>query len=823
METLFENKRDLFVHVAVARPIAGTLSYSIPAPLIDQLDVGHVVLVPLGRRGAETGYVVGKTNTVDFDVAKVKPIHRLIDDQKVFNAEQLAFFQWIARYYLVPLGMVIQTAIPSQIRARVLQVLRATEAGIEALTRQEVPESNAPILREIISRPDLTQKGLTRRLGHDFDAAEVKRGVAALIRRAWIEWGEREIGETKGAISTVRLKCPLNEAMTRVPRAGKRMRAIMDSLDSAGGALDLPNIIRSHGSSARQSLKRLDAEELLEWGTREKRDALLEAPALGPTEALKLNADQQAALDALTRPAVTGCHLLYGVTGSGKTEVFLDAAEHTLTQSKQVLVLVPEIGLTPQLVGRFRARFGDKVAVLHSGLTGGERLGEWRKIRANVAQIAVGARSALFAPFSDLGLIVVDEEHDDSYKQDDGVPYNARDLAVVLGKLRSCPVVLASATPSMESWYNAQKEHYKLLHLPKRATPRNVPKVQLVDLTAMPLEEGKPRPIFAPEAIDALQEAFDAGGKAIVLYNRRGYATLIQCTSCGGTYECPNCGISMTLHQRSSRMCCHYCNLSLSYTGECPVCRSRSLEELGKGTERVVEELEKLFPQIPIARMDADSTTIRGAHHRILTDFRSGKTRLLVGTQIVAKGHDFPDVHTAVVVSADQGFRLPDFRAGERTFSLLVQMAGRAGRGERAGHVVVQTWKPDHYVLKNLDHVDDFYRRELRLRDAMRYPPFSRLCLVRVDGVNRRVVGDATAELARKLRQVAREHEAVAVLGPALAALAKLVGRWRYQIILRGQQLNAFRQFIQAVHPLLERSSKKGVRVRWDVDPRSLL
>lgn len=823
MGTIFETNRDLFAQVAVARPIGGALSYSIPAALIDQLEVGHVVLVPLGRRGAETGYVVGKTNTVDFDVAKVKPIQRLIDDEKVFNAEQLHFFRWIANYYLVPLGMVIQTAIPSQIRARVLLVLRATEAGIEALTRQEVPEPTATLLREIISRPDLTQKGLLRRLGNDLDAPEVKRGVSQLVRREWIEWGEREIGETKGAIRTVRLTMPLNEAMGVVPRAGKRMRAIMDSLDSAGGALDLPNIIRSHGSSARQSLKRLDEEALLQWGTREKRDALLEAPALGPTEALQLNGDQQVALEALTTQNAAGTYLLYGVTGSGKTEVFLDAAEHTLTQSKQVLVLVPEIGLTPQLVGRFRARFGDKVAVLHSGLTGGERLGEWRKIRANEAQIAVGARSALFAPFSALGLIVVDEEHDDSYKQDDGVPYNARDLAVVLGKLRACPVVLASATPSMESWHNGKKEHYKVLHLPKRATPRNVPKVELVDLTAIPVKDGEPRPIFSDVAISALQDAFDAGGKGIVLYNRRGYATLIQCTSCGGTYECPNCGISMTLHQRSSRMCCHYCNLSLSYTGECPVCRSRSLEELGKGTERVVEELEDIFPEIPIARMDADSTSIRGAHHRILADFRAGKTRLLVGTQIVAKGHDFPDVHTAVVVSADQGFRLPDFRAGERTFSLLVQMAGRAGRGERAGHVVVQTWKPDHYVLKNLDHVDDFYRRELRLRDAMRYPPFSRLCLVRVDGVNRRQVGDATAELARTLRGLAKEHNGVAVLGPALAALAKLVGRWRYQIILRGQQLKEFRRFIKTVHPLLERASRKGVRVRWDVDPRSLL
>ena len=823
MSSLFHPDQPLFAEIAVARPFGGTLTYSIPAQLIGKINVGNVVLVPLGGRGAETGYVVGLTNRVDFDAAKVKPLQRVIDQQVAFDDTQLQFFKWIANYYLAPLGLVIQTALPSEIRARVLSVLRATEEGIEGLTRGEIPNDIAPVLREIISRPDLTQKGLTRRLAQELDANEVGRAISALLRRNCIEWGEREIGETKGLIKTVALRQPLEAALKQVPRAGKRMRAVLDALDSAGGPLDLSSIIQSQGSSARQSLKRLDEADLLCWDQREKRDPLLDAPALGAKKAPKLNPDQLNALEAITNEHGSTTFLLYGVTGSGKTEVFLGAAESTLARGGQVLVLVPEIGLTPQLVGRFRARFGDKVAVLHSGLTGGERLGEGRKIRANEAQIAVGARSALFAPFTKLGLIVVDEEHDDSYKQDEGVPYNARDLAVVLGKMRTCPVVLASATPSMESWQNAQNDHYSLLSLPKRATPREVPKVELIDLTEQPREEGKPRPIFADQSVAALQAAFDKGGKAIVLYNRRGYATLVQCTTCGGAYECPNCGISMTLHQRSRRMSCHYCSLSLNYTGQCPVCKGHTLEELGKGTERVFEELQLLFPDIPIGRMDADTTSIRGAHHRILTDFRENKTRLLVGTQIVAKGHDFPDVHTVVVVSADQGFRLPDFRAGERTFSLLVQMAGRAGRGNQPGHVIVQTWKPSHYVLRTLDDVDDFYRRELRLRNAMRYPPFSRLCLVRIDGVNRRAVGEAATELGRVLRGLAKDYSGVTVMGPALAALAKLVGRWRYQLILRGQDLKAYRAFLHAAHPKMTRASRKGIRVRWDVDPRSLL
>ncbi|MEQ1571542.1 MAG: primosomal protein N', partial [Myxococcota bacterium] len=534
-----------------------------------------------------------------------------------------------------------------------------------------------------------------------------------------------------------------------------------------------------------------------------------------------LNPDQAAALAALTAPDAAGAWVLFGVTGAGKTEVFLGAAAHVLSHDRQVLVLVPEIGLTPQLVGRFRARFGDQVAVLHSGLTGGERLAQWRRIRAGEASVAVGARSALFAPFRNLGLVVVDEEHDDSYKQDEGVPYHARDLAVVLGSRRRCPVVLASATPSLESWYNALQGRYRLLSLPRRATPRPVPEIELVDLTAVDVPEGTPRPLLAPVVEAALRETFDRGGQAIVLYNRRGFATMVQCEACGSTYECPNCAISMTLHKRAGVVCCHYCALKLPYDGRCPVCGADGLDEEGKGTEKIEGELRQLFPDVPIGRMDADTTAVRGSHEEILETFRAGRTRLLVGTQIVAKGHDFPGVHTAVVISADRSFRMPDFRSAERTAALLVQLAGRAGRGDVPGRVFVQTWKPDHYVLQNLRDLPAFYDTELKLRSTLRYPPFTRLVLVRIDGVDRRGVQQAANELARALRSAA--HPPVSVLGPAPAALPRLVGRWRFQVIARSAQLRPLRQWLVEVRPTLERAARKGIRVSWDVDPRNLM
>lgn len=806
----------------MARPFAEPLTYAVPAWL-PELGLGHVVLVPLGQRGGETGYVVGFTESPEVDPAKIKPITRLLDPLPAFDEAQLAFFRWTADYYLAPLGMVIHTALPSQIRAKVLRVLIPTEEGVQALTRRDAQGELAQVLREVVSRPQLTRRGLVRRLQEELEGKAVERAIAALVRKGWVAWSERELTETRGRVRTATLQCPLEELAVRVPRAGRRMVAIARTLQEAGGTLDVAEITSEHGSSASEALRRLEQAGVVAFGEREDRDVLLDAPALGASQPPPLNADQQAALAALTQPEASGAYLLFGVTGSGKTEVFLGAAQAALDRGQQVLVLVPEIGLTPQLVGRFKARFGEDVAVLHSGLTGAQRLAQWRRIRAGEARVAIGARSALFAPFQRLGLLVVDEEHDDSYKQDEGVAYSARDLAVVLGQRAGCPVVLASATPSLESWQNAQTGRYTLLQLPRRATPRPVPRVDVVDLSALPAVPGQERPLLHPDVEHALHATFDRGGQAIVLYNRRGFATMVQCTSCGGTYECPNCGITLTLHRRAWHVACHYCGLKLPYSDACPVCSAETLEELGKGTERVEETLRALFPHVPQARMDADTTAARGAHHRILTDFREGRTKLLVGTQIVAKGHDFPDVHTAVVISADRGFRMPDFRAAERTFALLVQMAGRAGRGSHPGQVFVQTWKADHYVLEHLDDVERFYAVEMRLRATLRYPPFSRLTLLRIDGVERRAVVDAAEALGRDLRGAARGYPGVAVLGPAPAALPRLVGRWRFQIVLRGEQLRPYRAFLAAQRGRIDQASRKGVRVAVDVDPRHLM
>ncbi|TNE86941.1 MAG: primosomal protein N' [Deltaproteobacteria bacterium] len=810
----------MFAEVAIARPVPGPFTYAVPAWL--SVEVGHVVLVPFGRT-SETGYVVGLRNDPgDVPADKVKAVQRLVDDTIAFDARQLDFFRWVSRYYLTPLGVVIQTALPKEIRAKTLLVLHPTDDGVEALTRRQVEGSQAQVLREVIGRRGgLTRRGLIRRLQDELDKSAVESAIDALVRAGLAMFEEKEVKEMRGMVRVASLTDV--DPLVAAPRAGKRMRAVIEALQRAGGEMDVPELTAEQGSTVSAALTRLEELGVVELTERERRDPLDEEAPLGPAEPPPLNHDQLQALLALTQPDADGTYVLFGVTGSGKTEVFLGAARHVLGEGRQVLVLVPEIGLTPQLVGRFKGRFGEGVAVLHSGLTGAERLAEWRRIRAGEARIAVGARSALFAPFEDLGLIVVDEEHDDSYKQDDGLRYNARDLAVVLGTRHKCPVVLASATPSMESWFNAKQGRYTMLRLPRRATPRPVPDIELVDMTEVePGPDGK-REVFAKVVIEALRETFVRGGQAVVLYNRRGYATMVQCTSCGGTWECPNCGITMTLHQRSRTLACHYCGLKRPYTEECPSCGKPGLEELGKGTEKVEEVLARHFPHVAIGRMDADTTAVRGAHHRILKEFREGRTRLLVGTQIIAKGHDFPGVQTAVVVSADHGFRMPDFRAAERTAALLVQLAGRAGRGDMPGRVFLQTWKPDHYALQDLGDIERFYERELRIRDTLRYPPHTRLVLLRIDGVDRRAVQEASRQLSQALSRSASRAPGVEILGPAPAAMARLVGRWRFQIVLRGRDLGVFRRWLGDAARLFKPTLGKGVRLHVDVDPRHLM
>lgn len=777
--------------------------------------MGHAVLVPFGRQQI-TGYVIDTATQTD--VARTKRVTRLLDPKPVFDRDQLAFFQWIARYYLASLGEVISTALPSRIKARIRRVYLPTEAGIEALATAEL-DANSDIalaLREVIANPARTRGSLARKLDSELDSDRVTRALDALTRRDWATVEEREQGARSGKITTVRLRV----AAESIPiQGGVRMRGVLARLAEAGGQLDLSTLVQMEGSSARDAVRRLAAKELVTLGEREDRSAALGGELSDTKSPPTLNAAQQAALTSILTDGAQ-VFLLHGVTGSGKTEVYLRASEAILEQKQQVLVLVPEIALTPQLVGRFRARFGDRIAVLHSGLSPAERLREWRRIRAREADVAIGARSALFAPFTNLGLIVVDEEHDSSYKQDDGVRYHARDLAVVRGHMAGCGVVLGSATPSVETWQNGQEGRYKVLALPDRATPRALPSVDLIDMRGRP--PGTP---LSNELLTALRETTAAGEQAIVLYNRRGYAPVVECSGCGATYECPSCGIgSLVLHHRQGRLRCHYCGFRRDYERNCPACNTE-LSVLGFGTERVEEALEEALPGVSISRMDADTTRGKGSHQRILQAFRAGESQILVGTQLVAKGHDFPGVTLAAVVGVDHVLLMPDFRSAERTYGLVTQLAGRAGRGERPGRVILQTRQSDHFVFSHVSpetHLNAFYLEEVKQRSVLSHPPFARVVLVRLESTDMGLAQQTGQKLVDRLRQTA-DGSGIQVFGPTLAPLSKLVGRWRFQVVLRGRDVPRFRKWIGKSEELLLSRPPNGVRISIDVDPRNLL
>ena len=564
LDTLSDEADLPLVEIAVALPVDGTYTYTLPRGL--SLSVGHAVVVPVRGRQV-TGYVVGFPT--ERPPVALKPVSRLLDPEPVFGPDQLGFFRWIADYYMAGLGEVIGTALPSAYRGTSRRVFHPTPAGIDALAA-EASDPTSPlragriggsslgpehltVLREVVARPGRARVGLERVLHGELDADRVDRLLDALLHAGFVRAEDEEVRDVGGQIPTVALAISPDEA---VGKGGARMRGVLSRLIEAGGTLDLSALVEAEGPGARDAVARLAKAGVVVRGEREDRDPFLEPALEAATEPPLLNLEQQAAVESVLSEEPR-TWLLHGVTGSGKTEVYLQAASRVLPTDRQVLVLVPEISLTPQLCARFRARFGEAVAVLHSGLAPAARLREWRRIRAGEATVAVGARSALFAPFRRLGLVVVDEEHDDSYEQDEGVRYHARDLAVVLGRSHKAPVVLGSATPSLESWHNASAGRYGLLRLRRRATPRAVPRIDLVDLCGRP-----PDLALAPELLTALQEAFDAGGKAIVLYNRRGYAPVVECPSCGGHYACPSCGVGMVYHQNRQRISCHYCGFS---------------------------------------------------------------------------------------------------------------------------------------------------------------------------------------------------------------------------------------------------------------------
>ena len=536
---------------------------------------------------------------------------------------------------------------------------------------------------------------------------------------------------------------------------------------------------------------------------------------------------------------------MWGVTASGKTEVYLKLAAAALEAGRQVLLLVPEIALADQIVRSFRARFGPLVAVAHSAQNVAERWASWMAALGGQARIMIGPRSAIFAPLSGLGLIVVDEEHDPAYKQEEGIRYNARDLAVVLGRLAPCPVVLGSATPSSESFYNARRGRYRLLRMARRVMERPMAEVEIVDLraefkkdlarekdgaaagAAKKSDQPQAVPLSAP-LLDALRANLAAGGQSVVFLNRRGFHNFLQCHLCGVVISCSNCSVSMTFHMRDRSLRCHWCGARAPAPEACPECNGFGLVGQGFGTERLTEALTAMLPQARIERMDSDTSGRRGMRLELVERLRRGEIDVMVGTQMITKGFDLPGVTLVGVVLADLGLNLPDFRAAERTFQLLTQVAGRAGRGERMGRVLIQTYAPHHYSIRAArdQDYDRFIRRELRLRQELGWPPYSRMALVRIEGAEAATVAAMAERAAKALRGQVKDvkGDAMRVLGPAPAPIERLRGRYRWQVVVRSTEAAAMRAALASMQARLGgRDARGGVFVGIDLDPVNML
>ncbi len=765
----------MIARITLEMALRKEFDYLIPAEFADRVQVGSRVKVPFGPRqvlGVVTGLIEESTH------ANLRPILKVIGAQSQVTLEVLQLARWIAAYYCCPVEIALKSVLPEAVR-------KEKEGWRERLLVRAVPVAG--------ERPKLTKR-----------QAEVWNIID--------EWRE----------------LPLQELLRLADTTAETARRLEDK-----GLVTISPAVSERDPYARERFL--------------------------PTQALGLNAEQAAALAAITarmdqldarrgtrsaewpagKTAPEANHsavrlppttfLLHGVTGSGKTEVYLQGITHALERGQGAIVLVPEISLTPQTVERFKSRFSSGrlqtlVAVLHSHLSAGERHDEWHKIRQGRARIVIGARSAIFAPVDPLGLIIVDEEHEYSYKQEEAPRYHARDVAVVRGQLAGAVVVLGSATPSMESFYNAEKGKYALLEMPSRADDKKMPVVRVVDMRKENRKQ-KGTPIFSEQLKEAMTQRLEKREQVILFLNRRGYSTALQCPQCGYVARCPNCSVSLTYHRAEQKLCCHICGQEMRVPRVCPEanCGDPAIRYSGLGTERVEETLGKLFARARIRRMDSDALKRKEDYRRILGDFRQGKIDILVGTQMIAKGLHFPNVTLVGIIYADLSLHQPDFRAGERTFQLLTQVAGRAGRGEVEGEVIVQAFTPFHPAIQYARRHDfaGFYEQEIQFRKQLKYPPISRIALLTLKGRNEDKVNFSAQHLRRQLEKELATLKDLIFAGPAPAPLARAESHYRYQIMLRTRQMTQLSQRLAEV--TATPNLPEGVSLSVDIDPVNLM
>jgi primosomal protein N' (replication factor Y) len=802
------------IEVAIALPVYSTYVYSVPEDLFALVSTGKRVLVPFGRRRV-TGYILGACKKTD--QGKIKDILDILDDEPLFPSSMIKFFRWTADYYLHPIGDVIKCALPAGLNIYDFAAIAITRAGEEALLGHSLTPLEEKILN-VLKRESCGLKKLREKLNN-----KIPNALIYAMQHQGLISHEREL---KYGIIKPKLQRHVSLIDSNIPMEGlsASKQKIIEEIKRQGEVS--VNKLKKLVPSAPRLIKHLESDRLISiFNKQVYRDPLGEFIKSDTPHRLTEEQNRVVSKVIKTIGGEFSTFLLTGVTGSGKTEVYMHIAENAIDLGYSVLVLVPEIALISQTERRFRARFGDRVAVLHSGLSAGERYDQWVRLARGEVSIAIGARSAVFAPLENIGIIIVDEEHDTSYKQDSRLRYNARDLAVVRAKQHNAVALLGSATPSIQSFYNVKTAKFKGVTLTERVENRSLPKVTVVDLRKSRDVRGSRR-FITSELYEAIGTTLGRGEQVLLFLNRRGFASYPVCSACGEAIRCKNCDISLTLHQKANAYKCHYCGFTRASVSSCVSCGSSKIMLLGLGTEKVESMIKMLFPQASVARMDRDTTRRKGSMIKILKGLRNRTIDVLVGTQMVAKGHDFPNITLVGIICADLSLNFPDFRAGERTFQLLAQVAGRAGRGTVPGRVILQTYTPDHFSILSATNQDlkTFYKAEIGFRKSLNYPPFSRVVQIKISGKNKektrqhaQTIGDLCNTLKQKNRSLSRSLE---ILGPIEAALFKIAKKYRWQILLKGLEVKPLHRFLNNLW-LENRSiiNRPDVNVVLDVDP----
>jgi primosomal protein N' (replication factor Y) (superfamily II helicase) len=805
---------DLLADVALPIPLPDPLIYEVPSAWESQAVPGARARVEVGKRRL-TGLIVN-VHGVRPEGIVLRPLLEVLDREPVLTPDLLDLARFTADYYMAPLGEVVRTMLPASLPPWGDRKVWLTDAGALAPPRSDAEAAVLDVLRE---KGRTTVAELQSRVGlPDLDAV-----LAGLAEGGRIG-GEEHRARSTRYVNAVELAPGETSAHLRAAGRSVEGRGVVEYLAAVQRPATVAEVAAAVGCSP-GVVRRLVKLGVLRQFTQVERLSLdrhmLGIPDVEPE--IVLREDQSYALGrllgALDRRAFAS-FLLQGMTGSGKTEVYLRAAEEARARGRSVILLVPEIALVPALARAVERRFGDDLAILHSGLGTGERHQEWERVRRGEARVVLGPRSALFAPVPDLGLIVVDEEQDTAYKQEVSPRYNARDLALVRGRDAGAATLLVSATPSLESRLNAERGKLELLTLTERAGQGRLPEGILVDLREEKEISRRPGDVHFSERLRfEIRQALADGDQVILLRNRRGYSPILLCRACGEDMRCPDCGLPRTYHRRARRLVCHYCGSLIRAPQLCPQCKEDALEPIGAGTERVEEDFKELFPDVTVDVLDRDTARRPGGPAALLERFARGEVQVLIGTQMVSKGHHFPNVALTAVLAADAYLRFPDFRAVERTYNLLVQVAGRAGRGDRPGRVVIQTWHPDHYAIQAALRQDDegFAREELHFRRVFHYPPYTRMVQLLVLDKKRERAEELIAGIAADLAAHPLSR-GVRISGPAPAPLERLRGQWRFQLLARSADARALHRLLEEVLP-----KNPSYDLVIDVDPQQLL